>query len=45
MQVLFESGMLRDRRSKELNRLIIDEQIKNHLTHIGDTKYVRAMGE
>lgn len=45
MQVLFESGMLRDRRSKELNRLIIDEQIKDHLTYIGDFKYVRAMGE
>ena len=45
MQVLFESGMLRDRRSKELNRLIIDERIKDHLIHIGDTKYVRAMGE
>lgn len=45
LQVLFESGMLKDRRGKELNRLIIDEQIKNHLTHIGDARYVRAMGE
>lgn len=45
MQVLFESGMLKDRRGKELNRLIIDEQIKNHLKHIGDARYVRAMGE
>ncbi|MBS4178783.1 DUF1819 family protein [Lederbergia citrea] len=45
MQVLFESGMLKDRRGKELNRLIIDEQIKNHLNHIGDARYVRAMGE
>lgn len=45
MQVLFESGMLKDRRSKELNRLIIDEQIKEHLTTIGDAHYVRAMGE
>lgn len=45
MQVLFESGMLKDRRSKELNRLIIDEQIKEHLRTIGDTRYVRAMGE
>lgn len=45
MQVLFESGMLKDRRGKELNRLIIDEQIKDHLTHIGDARYVRAMGE
>lgn len=45
MQVLFESGMLRNRRGNELNRLIIDEQIKHHLTFIGDTKYLRAMGE
>jgi hypothetical protein len=45
MQVLFESGMLRNRRGNELNRLMIDEQIKHHLTFIGDTKYLRAMGE
>jgi len=45
MQVLFESGMLRNRRSKELNRLIIDDRIKEYLIHIGDTKCVRAMGE
>ncbi|WP_318263894.1 DUF1819 family protein [Peribacillus simplex] len=45
MQVLFESGMLRERRSKELNRLIIDESIKHHISHIGDTEYLRAMGE
>jgi hypothetical protein len=45
MQVLFESGLLRNRRSQELNRLIIDEQIKNQLIHIGDTAYLRAMGE
>lgn len=44
MQVLFESGLLKDRRGKELNRLVIDEQIKNHLTHIGDVRYARAMG-
>lgn len=45
MQVLYESGMLRTRKGKELNRLIIDEQIRNHLTYIGDTRYIRAMGE
>lgn len=45
MQVLFGSGMLKERRSKELNRLIIDEQIKEHLIHIGDARYIRAMGE
>jgi len=45
MQVLYESGILKERRGKELNRLIIDEQIKDHLIRIGDTQYVRAMGE
>jgi hypothetical protein len=45
MQVLYESGMIRTRKGKELNRLIIDEQIRNHLTHIGDACYIRAMGE
>jgi hypothetical protein len=45
MQVLFESGMLRNRRGNELTPLMIDEQIKHHLTFIGDTKYLRAMGE
>lgn len=45
MQVLFESGMLRTRKGKELNRLNVDEQIKDHLTHIGDTRFIRAMGD
>ncbi|KOF08713.1 hypothetical protein AC739_18800 [Planococcus glaciei] len=45
LQVLFESGMLKQRQSNELNRLIIDEQIKEHLRQIGDAKYVQAMGE
>lgn len=45
MQVLYESGMLRTRKGKELDRLIIDEQIKNHLARIGDARYIRAMGE
>lgn len=44
-KVLVETGILKNVRSDELNRLIIDEKIKNHLTHIGDGRYVRAMGE
>lgn len=44
MQVLFESGMLKNRKTGELNRLILDEQLKTHLIHIGDAKYVQAMG-
>lgn len=45
IQVLFESGMLKERRDEELNRMIVDDQIKNHLIAIGDVRYVRAMGE
>ncbi|MDK8643459.1 DUF1819 family protein [Niallia taxi] len=45
MQVLFESGILRTRKGKELNRPVINEQIKKHLTHIGDARFIRAMGE
>lgn len=44
-QVLFESGMLKQRQKNELNRLVIDEQLKEHLKLIGDAKYVYAMGE
>lgn len=45
MQVLFECGLLKHRQGNQLNRLFIDEQIINHLTLIGDARYVRAMGE
>ncbi|MED1740148.1 DUF1819 family protein [Bacillus swezeyi] len=45
IQVLYEGGILRNRKSKELNRLIIDEPIKNYLTQIGDSRYIHAMGE
>ncbi|WP_400244952.1 DUF1819 family protein [Niallia sp. JL1B1071] len=45
MLVLFESGILRTRKGKELNRLVIDERIKNHLRYIGDARFIRAMGE
>ncbi|MCY9373381.1 DUF1819 family protein [Bacillus haynesii] len=45
IQVLYEGGILRNRKSKELNRLIIDEPIKNYITQIGDARYIHAMGE
>lgn len=45
MQVLYESGILKERRGNELNRLIIDRQLSEHLIHIGDAQYVHAMGE
>ncbi|MEH7119832.1 DUF1819 family protein, partial [Neobacillus vireti] len=45
LKLLFEAGVLRDKKTCELNRLLIDEDIKNHLRIIGDTTYLRAMGE
>lgn len=45
MKILTETGVLRDLKSGELNRLIIDEQLKDHFMQIGDAKYVHAIGE
>lgn len=45
MRLLHETGLLREKKSGELSRLLIGEDIKRHLTYIGDTAYLRAMGE
>lgn len=45
MQVLFESGMLRERQSNELTKLFIDPQIREHLINIGDHSILNAFGE
>jgi hypothetical protein len=45
IKLLFEAGLLRDKKNGELNRLLIDEEIKVHLRNIGDHAYLRAMGE
>lgn len=45
MKLLYEAGFLRDKKSGELSRVLIDEDIKRHLTYIGDSAYLRAMGE
>ncbi|WP_226536424.1 DUF1819 family protein [Fictibacillus halophilus] len=45
IKLLYEAGFLRDKKSGELSRLLIDEDVKRHLTKIGDTAYLRAMGE
>lgn len=44
-KILLETGLLKNRNSGELNRLIVDEHIKSHLMQIGDGAYVQAMGE
>jgi len=44
MQVLYQSGILIDRKDSQINHIYLDEWIKEHLLHIGDKKYVLAMG-
>ncbi len=45
IKLLYEAGLLRDKKSGELSRLLLDEDIKRHLTNVGDTAYLKAMGE
>ncbi|OEH85982.1 hypothetical protein BHU72_14975 [Desulfuribacillus stibiiarsenatis] len=45
IKILLETGILKDKRTWELNRMLIDEQVKEHLRHIGDEQYISAMGE
>ncbi|MCM3128126.1 DUF1819 family protein [Paenibacillus sp. MER 78] len=44
-RILLESGVLKDKKTGELSRIMMDEQLKQHLIQIGDIAYVRAMGE
>ncbi|MGV6937011.1 DUF1819 family protein [Paenibacillus sp. CMM36] len=44
-RILLESGILKDKQTGELSRILMDDQLKQHLIHIGDVAYVRAMGE
>lgn len=44
-RILLESGILKDKKTGELNRLLMDEQLKKHFINIGDIAYVKAMGE
>jgi len=45
VKILAETGLLQDKNSPELRRLLIDEKIKMHLSRIGDIRYIHAMGE
>ena len=44
MKILLEAGILADLKSGELNRLLISEQVKEHLRNFGDSSYIEAMG-
>jgi hypothetical protein len=43
-KILFESGILRDKKQGELNKLLLDEDLKKHLIYLGDRVFVRAIG-
>ncbi|MDH8001489.1 DUF1819 family protein [Bacillus cereus group sp. MYBK40-2] len=45
IKLLLEAGLLRDKKSGELNRLLIDEELKRHFISIGDFSHLQAMGE
>lgn len=45
MQVIYESGLLMERRGQILVPLIIEEELRRHLIKIGDKKYLQAMGD
>lgn len=45
VKILEEVGILADRKTGELRRLMIDEALKNHLRKIGDGKYIELMGD
>jgi hypothetical protein len=45
LKILLEVGILKDKKTGELNRLLIDSYIKDHLMQIGESVYLKAMGE
>lgn len=45
LKILLDSGLLKDKKSGELSRFVIDEQVRNHLFLNGDGRFIRAMGE
>ncbi|MDQ0917572.1 DUF1819 family protein [Paenibacillus sp. V4I5] len=44
-RILLESGILKDKKTGELSRILMDDHLKQYLIQIGDIAYVRAMGE
>lgn len=45
MQVIYESGLLKERRGQELSPLFVNDDFRQHLVKIGDKKYLQAMGD
>lgn len=45
LKILEDVGIFTDRKTGELRRLIIDDQLKSHLRSIGDGQYIELMGD
>lgn len=45
IKLLEDVGILINRKTGEIQRLFLDEQLKNHLRSIGDGKYIELMGD
>lgn len=43
-KVLFESGILKDKKTGELSRILMDDDTKEYIIRIGDGQFVKAMG-
>src|SRR5699024_10467148 len=44
-KLLFESGILIDKKSGTIRQLLIDENLRDHIRNIGDIAYLKAMGD
>ncbi|MFS0555064.1 DUF1819 family protein [Brevibacillus sp. 179-C9.3 HS] len=45
LRILEESGVLKDKKTGELSRLLMDDQLKGRMIQSGEVIYIRAMGE
>lgn len=45
IRILLEVDIVKDLKSRELQKIIIDEQLKDYIIQLGDKKYIEAMGE
>ncbi|MEH7094065.1 DUF1819 family protein [Neobacillus vireti] len=45
IKLLFEAGLLKNKKTGELYRLLFDENLKRHISKNGDMVYLKAMGE
>ena len=44
-KILAESGILEDKKSGKLSRLLIEEELRDYIISIGDATYIKAMGD